>query len=68
MFFTPRQQIDQWVRRCYITTNDERLAGRLSIMRGFGFFWSRQCVGVRDKFEINEVHASMALACLDEID
>jgi len=52
----------------YITTNDERLAGRLSIMRGFGFFGQDNVLEFGINSKLNEVHASMALACLDEID
>lgn len=53
----------------YITTNDEALADRLALLRGFGFQGQDDCVlpgGTNAK--LNEIHAAMALANLDGLD
>lgn len=53
----------------YITTNDASLARQLALMRGFGFGGVDNIVvsgGMNAK--LNEIHAAMALACLDSVD
>lgn len=53
----------------YITTNNHELAGRLSLLRTFGFKGQDNCVlpgGLNAR--LNELHAAMALANLDEMD
>ncbi|MCU1492389.1 MAG: DegT/DnrJ/EryC1/StrS aminotransferase family [Acidimicrobiaceae bacterium] len=52
----------------YLTTDDEELAALLSIQRGFGFKGhdNVECFGINAK--LNEVHAAMALASLEELD
>jgi dTDP-4-amino-4,6-dideoxygalactose transaminase len=53
----------------YLTTNNENLANKLALMRGFGFQGSDQIVvpnGINAK--LNEIHAAMALASLDDLD
>lgn len=53
----------------YITSNDARLAEQLALTRGFGFGGVDSIVmpnGMNAK--LNEMHAAMALASLDEVD
>lgn len=53
----------------YLTTNDAHLAEKLALMRGFGFKGPDHIVvsgGINAK--LNEIHAAMALACLDDLD
>ena len=53
----------------YITTNDANLAGQLALMRGFGFSGVDNIVvsgGMNAK--LNEVHAAMTLASLDDLE
>ncbi|OIQ97448.1 dTDP-4-amino-4,6-dideoxy-D-glucose transaminase [mine drainage metagenome] len=53
----------------YITTNDASLARQLALMRGFGFEEIDKIVvhgGMNAK--LNEIHAAMALASLDDVD
>lgn len=53
----------------YITTNDASLARQLSLMRGFGFGGLDNIVvpgGMNAK--LNEIHAAMTLASLDDIE
>lgn len=53
----------------YVTTNDPALARRLALSRGYGFEGESNVVlphGLNAK--LNEVHAAMALASLDDID
>jgi dTDP-4-amino-4,6-dideoxygalactose transaminase len=53
----------------YITTNDKALATKLSLLRSYGFEGQDNCVitnGLNAK--LNEVHAAMALANLDEME
>lgn len=52
----------------YITTNDESLAKDLAAARGFGFV-GIDTVGVTNGMnaKLNEMHAAMALASLDEV-
>lgn len=52
----------------YVTTDDDELAGRLRYQRGFGFkgLDNVEMLGVNSK--LNEVHAAMALAALDDLD
>jgi dTDP-4-amino-4,6-dideoxygalactose transaminase len=52
----------------YITTNDGEIAVRLSAMRGFGFVKQDTVVDIGTNAKLNEVHAAMALASLDDID
>ena len=52
----------------YITTSDECLAKRLCAMRAFGFVQKDTIQGLGTNAKLNEVHAAMALASLDEID
>ncbi len=53
----------------YVTTNREDLARRLTLIRTFGFEGQDNCVlpgGSNAK--LNEIHAAMALASLDELE
>lgn len=52
----------------YITTNDENLADAVGIMRGFGFSSKDNIKYFGINAKLNEMHAAMALACLDEIE
>jgi dTDP-4-amino-4,6-dideoxygalactose transaminase len=53
----------------YVTTNDADLARQLSLMRGFGFAGADNiAVAGGMNAKLNEVHAAMALACLDDVD
>jgi dTDP-4-amino-4,6-dideoxygalactose transaminase len=52
----------------YITTNDEALAKRLSIMRGFGFQGQDDVREFGTNAKLNEIHAAMALASLDDLE
>lgn len=51
----------------YLTTNDEMLASRLRKMRGFGFFGQENVEELGLNAKLNEIHAAMALASLDDI-
>ncbi len=53
----------------YLTTNDAQLAGRLALTRGFGFKGPDNVAvpgGLNAK--LNEIHAAMALAGLDDLE
>jgi len=52
----------------YITTNDDELADKLKLMRGFGFRGpdNVEILGLNAK--LNELHAAMALASLDNLE
>ncbi len=53
----------------YITTNDGALAQKLAILRGFGFSGLDNVVlGQGMNAKLNEIHAAMALASLDDVD
>jgi dTDP-4-amino-4,6-dideoxygalactose transaminase len=52
----------------YITTNDPALAYRLSIMRGFGFYGPDNVEVLGFNAKLNEIHAAMALASLDDLE
>lgn len=52
----------------YVTTNDGDLAERLWLMRGFGFNGHDNVEHMGINAKLNEIHAAMALACLDELD
>ena len=52
----------------YITTSDEELAERLRVVRAFGFVQKDTIKELGTNAKLNEVHAAIALACLDEID
>lgn len=52
----------------YITTNDAQLAVQLRRMRGFGFYTPDTVLEFGMNAKLNEIHAAMALAGLDELD
>lgn len=52
----------------YITTDDSELARRLALMRGFGFDGPDRIEGLGLNAKLNEVHAAMALAGLDDLE
>lgn len=53
----------------YITTNDGALAQKLAVLRGFGFSGLDNVVlGQGMNAKLNEIHAAMALASLDDVD
>ena len=52
----------------YVTTNDDELARRLVAMRGFGFFGQDTVIEFGLNAKLNETHACMALACLDDLE
>lgn len=53
----------------YLTTNNADLAGQLALTRGFGFKGA-DCIAVPGGMnaKLNEIHAAMALASLDDLD
>ena len=51
----------------YLTTNDDELAQRVGYMRGFGFKGQDTVIDFGNNAKLNEVHASMALAALDDL-
>ena len=51
----------------YLTTNDDDLAERVGYMRGFGFKGQDTVIDLGNNAKLNEVHASMALAALDDL-
>lgn len=51
----------------YITTNDHELADRLLRMRGFGFLGHDNVVDFGMNAKLNEIHAAVALASLDDL-
>lgn len=51
----------------YITTNNAELADALKRYRAFGFCGHDNIVSFGINAKLNEMHAAMALACLDEI-
>lgn len=52
----------------YITTNSPELAEQLSLRRAFGFRDEDEIVALGFNAKLNEVHASMALASLDDVE
>ena len=52
----------------YVTTNDEELANQLLFMRGFGFSGHDNVVSLGVNAKLNEIHAAMALASLDDLE
>jgi dTDP-4-amino-4,6-dideoxygalactose transaminase len=52
----------------YVTFNDDVLARRLQVMRGFGFFGQDNVTEFGLNAKLNETHACMALACLDDLE
>jgi dTDP-4-amino-4,6-dideoxygalactose transaminase len=52
----------------YVTTNDHALADRLSLMRGFGFDGPDNVTEFGFNAKLNEIHAAMALAGLDDLE
>ena len=51
----------------YMTTNNTELAEKVSIARGFGFSGQDNVVALGLNAKLNEIHASMALASIDEL-
>ena len=52
----------------YVTTDDDELAARLRKLRGFGFQGQDNVEELGINAKLNEVHAAMALACLDDLE
>ncbi len=52
----------------YITTNDADLDRRLRRMRSFGFEGQDRVADFGTNAKLNEAHAAMALACLDDLE
>lgn len=52
----------------YITTNDAQLADQLLFMRGFGFSGHDNVLHLGVNAKLNEIHAAMALASLDDLE
>jgi dTDP-4-amino-4,6-dideoxygalactose transaminase len=52
----------------YVTTNDTQLAKQLTRMRGFGFYTPDNVLDFGMNAKLNEIHAAMALASLDELE
>lgn len=53
----------------YLTTNDANLAEQLALARGFGFKGQDNIVVHRGlNAKLNEIHAAMALACMDDLE
>lgn len=52
----------------YITTDDAALAHRLSKVRAFGFFGQDNIEDLGINAKLNEIHAAMALAGLDDLE
>lgn len=52
----------------YLTTDDEDLALRLRKMRAFGFFGQDNVDELGLNAKLNEIHAAMALASLDDLE
>lgn len=52
----------------YLTTDDAELAGRLALIRGFGFQGPDEVVELGMNAKLNEIHAAMALAGLDQLE
>jgi dTDP-4-amino-4,6-dideoxygalactose transaminase len=51
----------------YVTTNDEDLANRIALIRGFGFNGQDNIEHFGINAKLNELHAAMALASLEEL-
>lgn len=52
----------------YVTLSDDVLAHRLRVMRGFGFVGQDNVAELGLNAKLNETHACMALACLDDLE
>jgi dTDP-4-amino-4,6-dideoxygalactose transaminase len=52
----------------YITTEDRSLAEELRLLRGFGYRVQDEVIGLGLNAKLNEIHAAMTLAGLDEVD
>jgi len=52
----------------YVTTDDDALAARLRTLRGFGFLGQDSILELGLNAKLNEVHAAMALAGLDDLE
>lgn len=51
----------------YVTTDDPALAHQLAKMRGFGYFGQDNIENLGINAKLNEIHAAMALASLDDL-
>ncbi len=51
----------------YVTTDDPELAARLARMRGFGFYGEDNVELLGMNAKLNEIHAAMALAGMDDL-
>ena len=51
----------------YVTTNDAELADELRLMRAFSFYSEDNVKGLGFNAKLNEVHAAMTLASVDDI-
>ncbi len=51
----------------YVTSNDAHLADELALARGFGFKGQDNVVTFGVNAKLNEIHAAMALASLDDV-
>ena len=52
----------------YLTTNDKFVYDRLKYLRAFGFDSPERIIGLGINAKMNEIHAAMALSCMDELD
>jgi dTDP-4-amino-4,6-dideoxygalactose transaminase len=52
----------------YLVTNDHQLADHLKLMRGFGIPEEDEIVCFGMNAKLNEIHAAMAMASLDDLD
>jgi len=52
----------------YLVTNDHELADRLKLMRGFGIPEEDEIVCFGMNAKLNEIHAAMAMASMDDLD
>ncbi len=52
----------------YVTTNDDELADQLVYMRGFGFNGPDRVERLGVNAKLNEIHAAMTLASLDDLE
>lgn len=52
----------------YLTTNDKFVYDRLKYLRAFGFDSPENIIGLGINAKMNEIHAAMALSCMDELE
>jgi len=52
----------------YIITSDPKIKEMLKKARAFGFYGNDRLRGVGINAKLNDIHAAMALACLDDLD